>query len=166
LTFTNLGLDLEADVTLFKCDACGKEGAQSISDYERTPFTERHPAECTAPATQPDRRVMTTTVEFVYLDSNPFTSVNGVIDNEYAALSQPFLDALSDLGTHLDSAHCWRCGDPVGFVLTVQPVGERLFWTETGLARQGDGAVAVLCGPCSPYVPDAAEAAQVAQAAR
>jgi hypothetical protein len=109
--------------------------------------------------------VITTTVEYVYIEANPFISIGSIdaVSDEYADLPKPFLDALHGLVDRPDNTMCWRCDNSVGFALREQPSGvERLGWNPTGLARVGDGPVAALCEECTPYVPSAEEA----QAAR
>lgn len=108
--------------------------------------------------------MITATVEYVFVDANPFISIGALdtMSDEYRELPKPFQAALFDVYEHQDNATCARCDDPVGFVLREQPSGfERLEWTPTGLAREGDGPVAVLCEECTPFIPtpkDAQEA--------
>lgn len=99
-------------------------------------------------------------IEAVHIESDPFSSRVGVmvntcvLDDLYAALPAPFLDALYDLYEHRDDRTCWRCNAMTGYVVAEQPSGfDGLEWRPTGLAREGDGPVAVLCEECSPYVP-------------
>lgn len=111
----------------------------------------------------------TTTIEYAYIEDPPFESVP-VMDadeqsgerDELAALCADlpaaFRDTLTGLLVSPDDAHCARCDDPVGFVLRENAAGfERLAWTPTGLARHGDGPVAVLCEHCTPYLPESQE---------
>jgi hypothetical protein len=95
-------------------------------------------------------------LESVFIETDPFSSrvEAGVVDDLYATLPRPFLDALYDLYDRRDSATCWRCDDMTGYVLAETPSGfERLEWHPTGLAREVDGPVAVLCENCAPYIP-------------
>ncbi len=97
-----------------------------------------------------------THVEAIYIESDPFTSRSepGVIDGEYAELPEEFLDVLVDLYANRDGRTCWRCNAMAGYVLAERPSGfEDIEWRPTGLAREGDGPVAVLCEDCSVYVP-------------
>lgn len=105
-----------------------------------------------------------TTVEFVHIDDNPFVARDRFVDghtetkldvsDEYAALPEPFVAALFQVGKQTDSARCARCNEPIGFVLADNGGFERLGWTPIGLAREvGRADVVALCELCTPLVP-------------
>jgi hypothetical protein len=97
----------------------------------------------------------TTTIECVYFEAAPFHGLDqDELEPKYGALPAPFLAALGDVLRGTDRTTCWHCDAAVGFVLAENSAGfERLEWASTGLAREGDGPVAVLCENCTPYVP-------------
>lgn len=119
--------------------------------------------------------------EFIYLDEVPWTygptgydldgPVHGPVLNAHLVdLPRDFLSTLDDLHRDIDATRCWRCGDPVGFVLrTETPVGT-CDWVPLALARAAtltDGAtpIAVLCDPCAPFVPQTPDAWKTLDAA-
>jgi hypothetical protein len=95
------------------------------------------------------------TIEAVFIEDNPVQGPGGSdLRVQYYALPGPVFAALVDLTTNVDNVRCWNCGDPTGFVLTeAWHGGDGVTWRPTGLAREGDGPVAVLCEQCAPYVP-------------
>lgn len=108
---------------------------------------------------------MTTTIEYVLFESSPFAPMP-VVDShggrvmredllaECGALPDEYYEALNDLSQRVDNARCARCDDTVGFALFSYSDVERIAWCPTGLARHGDGPVAVLCETCTPWLPE------------
>jgi hypothetical protein len=97
-----------------------------------------------------------THIEAVFIEADPYSSraEPGVVDSPYSDLPEAFLDALAELYVNRDSVTCWRCNEMTGYVLAEQPSGfEGVEWRPTGLAREVDGPVAVLCEECAPYIP-------------
>lgn len=111
----------------------------------------------------------TTTIEYVFFEDAPYVT-DSVLDehgqlvqreeltDECASLPAEFRRALTGLLRKVDNARCDRCLDPAGFVLAEKANGfEYSEWVPTGLARHGDGPVAVLCEHCTPYLPESQE---------
>lgn len=92
-----------------------------------------------------------TQISAVLIETNPWTSASGdpVLADEYRGLPAEWLAVLDYMLAHPDLTYCWRCDEPVGFVLFENGIR----WVSTGLAREGDGLVAMLCDECTPYVP-------------
>jgi hypothetical protein len=96
-----------------------------------------------------------TTIEYVIFEKPPF--VGGLaepeVSAEFAPLPGPFLAALNDIHTNVDSHTCLHCGDPIGFALYDNAEGpEKVIWRTTSLARQGAGPVVMLCDDCAPWL--------------
>ena len=99
----------------------------------------------------------TVEISTLLVETNPFTTPlndgTPVFARGYAYVDEQWHGALKDLLNRVDAAKCWRCDEPVGFVLYGDS-DQFTEWVSTGLAREGDGPVAVLCEECTPYVPE------------
>lgn len=93
-----------------------------------------------------------TQISVVEFEANPWSSDLGepVLAEEYQGLPAEWLAVLDYVLAHPDLTYCWRCDEPVGFVLF--EAGMR--WVSTTLAQHDGGLVAILCDDCAPYVPE------------
>lgn len=81
MSFTST-LNVADDVTDFVCDDCGAQGSESISDYERDPFTRVHREQCPGP--------------------RPAPAVVHVLADELLAIAEHISEALRLLRENLD----------------------------------------------------------------
>lgn len=101
---------------------------------------------------------MITSIEYVFVEANPYLPGFDYVDNpqfdaSVAALPTVWREALIKVIERFDVAQCWGCWAAIGFVLRDDGVSERLVWESLALAREGDGPIAALCEGCAPLVP-------------